>query len=804
MADRFYDFDEIIEQCDPLSYVKTVLGWKTANGTRDHFNSPFRAGSDSGGFQVGDTGYIDHVSGDTGSIIDLVAYVNHNGDIQEAQQELGDYLGLEPKHHVEEEQKKGRKDFLAEWGFTCVAEYNYQDENGITQHQVGRWEKEGADKEFEQHTPDRSNVKGVRTLLYRLPDWINKSWVCLCEGEKDADTLTEEGLPATTNPSGASTWEDRWSELLKGKHVALMEDNDSGGQKRCEYIALRLKNYVKDVKIVTFRDLPEKGDVTDYILQGHNKEDLIDKIKNTPSVDFSKLQVDPDEHVAKEKAKEANKFEFRNYIRKQEEGEDKPRTYPRHINDLIEEIHTRFLNFPRRQGGILFDQDKNTGRIVFFDRQSQLFSWIQRKSQKRVRWGRVEGCVTKEEMFEALRDEAPYYESIAYVPDWPKRDDVYYAHPRLPEPTTGSSYFWKLVDYFNYSTPEDRVLIASLFAAPIYHKRGIQRPMFVIDSESPGSGKTTLANMISQLYGHAPVEVKSRDLARDPQEITKRLVSTEGRQARVVLLDNITGTFRSEELSALVTQPDITGKPPYGRGEEVRPNNLVFILGANNANIDDDLSIRSWFVRLATPSKWTAGWKESVINYMENNRLQIFSDMMQVLNSHETFQAGPVTRFPEVETKILQAFCADEEEYEKVSRVIMDRRSEANVESEEGAQVEDTLRSFIATDAEIHPDKTSVFIRSELAKEWLSHALPDHRRGQLVQHARQLASQGHTMRIDSERKIWPNNQKAKRRRGLTWLNENGDAPEIAVDKHRNEIVCVDSTGHKRNPRQMDF
>jgi len=50
------------------------------------------------------------------------------------------------------------------------------------------------------------------------------------EGEKDAETLWQWGLIATTSPMGANkTWRDSYTEALAGAHCRIIPDQDPPG-----------------------------------------------------------------------------------------------------------------------------------------------------------------------------------------------------------------------------------------------------------------------------------------------------------------------------------------------------------------------------------------------------------------------------------------------------------------------------------------------------------------------------------------------------------------------------------------------
>lgn len=134
----------------------------------------------------------------------------------------------------------------------------------------------------------RSNAKKKicfeqKPSLYNLPKLINSINngynVYICEGEKDCDTLSKLGLVATTGSHGAGhgKWLEDYCSYFKGANVVILPDNDDVGKQYGNEIARKLKKYAHRIKIVTISDEP-KGDITDYIEDGHTKDDFIKEI----------------------------------------------------------------------------------------------------------------------------------------------------------------------------------------------------------------------------------------------------------------------------------------------------------------------------------------------------------------------------------------------------------------------------------------------------------------------------------------------------------------------------------------------
>src|SRR4030042_1414719 len=160
-----------------------------------------------------------------------------------------------------------------------LTSYRYEDEIGRLLYEVVRLEPKG----FYQRAPNipgadpdkagwKYNLDGVRKVLYKLPQLIQLPTcerIYIVEGEKDAERLWAEGLPATTNPGGAGNWLDDFNEYFNSKEVIILPDNDQQGIKHAEKVASAVSPFAACVKIVNLPGLSEKQDVSDWLDNGH-------------------------------------------------------------------------------------------------------------------------------------------------------------------------------------------------------------------------------------------------------------------------------------------------------------------------------------------------------------------------------------------------------------------------------------------------------------------------------------------------------------------------------------------------------
>jgi hypothetical protein len=799
---KFFNFDKIKEAANCLDIAKEI-GLQVDGSGRT--SATWRGGDNQTAVSISATGWHDFVTEESGSVIDLVALVKFDGDRQQAQSWLGDRLRLDPEFvPVQNLPGTSHYDKLIDKGYREAARYNYMDEVGNIAHYVVRMEHPTEKKQFVQGANGRWGVKGIALYPYNLPAVISSPYCYICEGEKAATALIERGAVATTNASGAGKWQLSYNQYFQGKSIAILRDNDDEGLKHAKQVAKSLFRIAKDVRILATSTAP-KGDVFDWFEENsaNTLTALFERVNAVPALAESDLddvaEITEDTETI-EAAKLANRYPITNYwtVKKTlPNGSIKIEKQPKQISKIVDEIHRRFLGFPCRISEQLFDHDRDTHEIYPIRNQSQLFSWMARKSKQVVDWKTGDDYSPKSDVFEALHAEAKKFQSISLVPDWPRRNDVYYAHKPLPQPDPDHKYFNQLVDYFNPKTRASKTAIKAFIMAPLFYLPGIPRPLWVIDADRAGSGKTTLANLVANLYGRPPIEVKKKAFAQDMEKVTKRIVSPEGRLSRMLLVDNVTGIFSSEELSGLITMPYVTGMAPYGRGEESRPNNLTYVITANDATIDNDLAIRSYFIDLET-IQYNPNWNRDIQRFMADNQLHIFADMLDILNSHnpERFDVAPCTRCPEFEVDILQAVCADMDEYTEVVESIVSSRSRSNVEEEYGNELEDVIRHELL-ELGINPDTASVWIRSQVISDWAYMAFPD-RRGNLMQFVKGLSKAGHAPRIHTKWTAFPktNSGPIPRRRGVLWLNnQNSTIVETIISKRGKQIETI-STGHR--------
>lgn len=181
------------------------------------------------------------------------------------------------------------------WEGTHVATYPYQSADGDVVFCVERYEMQDpahpafGKKEFLQTVPGKKGgpkANGIETVPYRLPEVIKAveqgETVFIVEGEKDVHTLEEWGLVATTCPMGAGKWKEHYTGHLRDAEVVILPDNDDSGQQHGQTVAAKLHGYVASLRVLELDGVPPKGDITDWVEEGHTADELQALVGQTP------------------------------------------------------------------------------------------------------------------------------------------------------------------------------------------------------------------------------------------------------------------------------------------------------------------------------------------------------------------------------------------------------------------------------------------------------------------------------------------------------------------------------------------
>lgn len=619
-----------------------------------------------------------------------------------------------------------------------------------------------------------------RGLIGNVDAIADADWVWKTEGPSDLLSLLT-ALPTdqrskhavVTNSRGCS--ENPTAEMLSvftGKAVFIVGDADEPGQAGARKWAAAIAKVAAETKLVQLPFTTEKNhgrDVRDFLLDGHTFQDLLDLAQQASIVS-------PVEHAVSLSNGQTVP------------GEDGEETIPLAMREVIAGIVERTGGWPKRQVRTLFYEPK-PGEISYFGTPASLFGWLSSHCGV-IEWRRGIGYVSKEEAFEELRRTAEAFNAIEFVPHEPPVSGNFYSC-ETPPVGDGQSLS-RLLDFFCLATPLDRELLAALFATPLWGGPVGTRPAFMVTAQAGrGKGKTTAAKLVAQIYGGA-VDVSAKEAITD---IKTRLLSDDAAGKRIVLLDNVkTPRFSWGELESLITAAEVSGKRLY-QGNGARPNLLSWIITLNGASLSTDMAQRTVEIRLASPT-YGDDWESRVTSFITDNRQEILGDLIGLLRRPQT-RLPKYSRWATWEAAILSrlqnpAECLD---------LILARRSEVDVEEEEGNQIEELFREKLE-ELDYEPDRDDVFIPSKIAAMWYQDATGDRncKTTGASRAIRQARNEGRITRILESR------ASNSGKRGFRWVGEfSGGLDPIKYDlwkrlenrlqREKREFATAESGGY---------
>lgn len=642
-----------------------------------------------------------------------------------------------------------------------VASYAYHDQAGKVVMQAIRFEP----KSFRQRRPIEGgkwawNLSGVELVLYRLPELLGADPakpVFVVEGEKDVDALRALGLVATCNPMGAGKWRDRYSDHLRDRHVVILPDNDQAGRDHAEQVARSLQGKAASVRVVGLPDLPEKGDVSDWIVKGGTAAGLL------------KLVGAAGEWSPPNVVTETVSPRFTNFreTTRAEEGKA-PETVrvPMDMSEISDLLSAITGGWPKRVGPMLFIEGRD-GKPHWLDSPPKLFAWIDR--QAKVNWTKGGAFITQERFYEDQRTHAEAFDAIETSPHFPPMPRTYYMHRAVGKP---GAKLDGLIDFFSPDSETDRELIKAFILTLFWGGFPGRRPAFLFtgpdtDPENGrGVGKSTMPEIISQGLAGGFIGVSP---SGDMELIKTRLLSPPAAFVRVARLDNVkTLRFSWADLEEVITNSIISGRRLY-QGDGSRPNTLTWAITVNGESFSEDLAGRCVHVKIGRPT-YLADWETRVRSYMEDNLAGLWGDIRHAL---ETAKPGlkPSGRWAMWECDVLAAT----ENPTATQWELIKRRESMNADRREAGDFRHYLVEQFAKLGHPDADLAHLFVSSQIMGAWLSTS------EQKKYATNQASSRVRGFGISELAKT-----DTMHRRGWTWQGSkyegNGDATEITYDQ----------------------
>jgi hypothetical protein len=128
-------------------------------------------------------------------------------------------------------------------------------------------------------------------------------------------------------------------------------------------------------------------------------------------------------------------------------------------------------------------------------------------------------------------------------------------------------------------------------------------PGFAYDAPIQGSGKTLLARCVGVLVQGSDPSVWPHTSGRDDEEIRKRVFTVLRTGSRVLIWDNVVGSFDSPALASCMTTPTLSDRILGQSVSSTVPNRLMVVLTGNNITLQGEMPRRILVSRIDPQSE---------------------------------------------------------------------------------------------------------------------------------------------------------------------------------------------------------
>lgn len=491
-----------------------------------------------------------------------------------------------------------------------TAEYIYKNVDGEVLYRVVRKMDEYGNKEFPQHKWDglkfltgKGNMKGVARVLYRLPELYAADptqTVLFVEGEKDVHLAERLGYVSTTTPQGAKSTNvvKDWSALA-GREVVIIPDNDLDGRKHALRIFDALTGTARSVGILELPDLPEKGDLSDWVTAGGTKDELKELIGHSVTrphpLDREDtrplIKVKKDDLYEQKRAlsTELRKLEQPVFLTKDNmlvAVKGKECLYHPKVAELRSELDQRF-KFVNSAGNSIIPP---TYLVESFRACPQHFAIPTLKDFTVSPVVLPDGVVTTKPGY--YRGTQTLYTGLVRcddVPDNPNKNQLKDAVELLLKP----------LHDFPFVTDADKANALSLPLGIV--GRGVidgLTPANMIAATTHGTGKGLLSETLYRMSTGQNLAIET--WKSDGEEFRKQVTSSLMEGSRLICYDNINDEMDSGNFAAVVTANTWKDRQLGSNRNLTLKNRTIFLATANNPTMSAEVQRRFITVELAT------------------------------------------------------------------------------------------------------------------------------------------------------------------------------------------------------------
>ncbi len=468
------------------------------------------------------------------------------------------------------------------------------------------------------------DLDGVPKPLYRLPKISQASEVWLVEGEKDVATLEGIGLTATTVAGGVNgKWLSEYNDALTGKTVYVIADNDEPGRKCARQRCQQLQGSANEVVVVELPGVPTKGDVSDYIQQGHTADEL--KTLCEGQLARAKSVAIPDNSNGATGtlptiwmcggSLDANVRDGERYLAEATLRTPENGVFQRGgiLVQIVRQTGPNSAGGIRRVVGALHIVPIGHDTLALKLNQAAKWERFQQRSQK---WAKADVTVrVSKTLLSSSGDwpttpvlegviEAPTMRSDGSVfqqPGYDSATGLYFdpgttVFPAIPEkPTKADAQnsldeLREVIKEFPFAAEASRSVAIAAMMTPLIRSALRSAPMFVFSAPKMGTGKTLAASLPSYIATGRPPTLMSQ--SDSPEEEKKRLLAILLEGSVTTVIDNCERPLQSDSLCIVLTEPCIRERLLGSTKTITVPTTTTWFATGNNIIVSGDLTSR--------------------------------------------------------------------------------------------------------------------------------------------------------------------------------------------------------------------
>jgi len=461
-----------------------------------------------------------------------------------------------------------------------------------------------------------------------------------------------------TNACGAheTTLPSEVGHIFKGVHFIAIGDSDKPGQTGAAKWIHAARAHAKSARnVVLFAEIAEKHgkDIRDWIAEGGTWERLEALIEAaTPDVEEAPLddsnhrnrvEIIPDEYIVIEQTLQALASDPNLYHRSGQ------------LVHVIQEpsnsnAHgiTRSTGTPRIlpvSSGHL--RERMTERCYFFktdsedEQQCHPPAFVVNAVHSRGFWPQIRNLSGVTEI-PVLRPDG----TTLTTPGWDEPTGLLFTPngdlPELPDAPTkvdaiaAKELLLDIVTDFPFASPAHQsAWLAGLLTILARRAFSGPAPMFLVDANIRGSGKSMLTDVISLIATSRPMPRLSNP--ESDEETRKRITSLAIAGDPLVLIDNIGGTLGSASLDAVLTSTSWKDRRLGGNEIVEMPMRAVWFATGNNVVLTGDMSRRVCHVRLDSleenPEERSDFRHPKLLAHVRENRMQLLAAGLTILRA---------------------------------------------------------------------------------------------------------------------------------------------------------------------------